>query len=70
MRDRGEDALRVMQRLSSINLIVPGHARLFSALIERTPSPAVFHIREYWMDIGRMNGLQGAHNKFEVVFGS
>ena len=69
MRDRGEGALRVMQRLSvsiSSSLDMPD---FFSALLERTPSAAVFHIREYWMDIGRMNGLQRARDKFEAVFG-
>ena len=43
---------------------------LFSALIERKRSAAVFPIREYWMDIGRMDDLQRARDEFEGVFGS
>lgn len=43
---------------------------LFSALLERKRSAAVFPIREYWMDIGRMDDLQRARDEFAAVFGS
>jgi dTDP-glucose pyrophosphorylase len=43
---------------------------LFSALLERERSAAVFPIREYWMDIGRIDDLQRARDEFDAVFGS
>lgn len=43
---------------------------LFSALLQRKRAAAVFPIREYWMDIGRMDDLQRARDEFEAVFGS
>ena len=42
---------------------------LFSALIACKRPAAVFPIREYWMDIGRMDDLQRARDEFEAVFG-
>jgi dTDP-glucose pyrophosphorylase len=42
---------------------------LFSTLIERKRSAAVFPIREYWLDIGRGDDLQRARNDFEMAFG-
>lgn len=43
---------------------------LFSALLERKRAAAVFPIREYWMDIGRIDDLQRARDEFDAVFGS
>jgi len=43
---------------------------LFSNLIARQRPAAVFPIREYWMDIGRMDDLQRARDEYEAVFGS
>jgi dTDP-glucose pyrophosphorylase len=43
---------------------------LFSALIARKRTAAVFPIREYWMDIGQMSDLQRARDEFESIFGS
>jgi dTDP-glucose pyrophosphorylase len=42
---------------------------LFSALIARKRPAAVFPIREYWMDIGRMDDLHRARDEIEAVFG-
>jgi dTDP-glucose pyrophosphorylase len=43
---------------------------LFSTLIARQRPAAVFPVREYWMDIGRMDDLQRARDEYEAVFGS
>ncbi len=42
---------------------------LFQALIDGGQGTTVFPIREYWLDIGRVNDLERAQGDFDSVFG-
>ncbi|QXE00952.1 nucleotidyltransferase family protein [Terribacillus sp. DMT04] len=42
---------------------------LFEELMERQLPTSVFPIREYWMDIGRMNDFERANSEYMGVFG-
>lgn len=41
---------------------------LFEQLLETTPRPTVFPIREYWLDIGRIDDLERARREIDGVF--
>ncbi|MDZ5471966.1 nucleotidyltransferase family protein [Bacillus sp. 31A1R] len=41
---------------------------LFAELVEKNLKTLVFPIREYWMDIGRINDFERANNEFSEVF--
>ena len=41
---------------------------LFESLIERAEPVVVFPVREYWLDIGRMDDLERANGEFAGVF--
>lgn len=41
---------------------------LFETLIEKNKKTSVFPIREYWIDIGRMNDFERANMEFSEVF--
>lgn len=43
--------------------------QLFEALLHQKQTISAFPIREYWLDIGRMQDLERAYNDYEVVFG-
>lgn len=43
---------------------------LFERLVERDLRASVFPLREYWMDIGRIEDLEQARNEFDSVFGT
>ncbi len=42
---------------------------LFSRILAAGDKPAVFPIREYWIDVGHLDDLQKASDEFERVFG-
>ena len=42
---------------------------LFDSIIESGGKPAVFPIREYWIDVGRLKDLKTASEDFDNVFG-
>lgn len=42
---------------------------LFEKLLQRKRETAVFPIREYWLDIGRMSDFERANGEFSEVFG-
>lgn len=42
---------------------------LFETLIERTLKTIVFHVREYWLDIGRIDDFERANGEYGQVFG-
>lgn len=53
---------------------IPSHTffdmpTLFERIIEQNLETAVFPIREYWLDIGRMGDLEKANTEFPEVFG-
>lgn len=58
----------------SLDLIQPGTPLdmpvLFERIIAGGGTPSVFPVREYWMDIGRMEDLERARVEYEGVFGS
>ncbi|MBI3251926.1 MAG: nucleotidyltransferase family protein [Candidatus Omnitrophica bacterium] len=58
---------------SVLSLIPKGRAmdmpHLFQKLISRKKEVAAFPIREYWLDIGRMDDLKRAQNDYAEVFG-
>ncbi|MBU0571717.1 MAG: nucleotidyltransferase family protein [Candidatus Omnitrophica bacterium] len=41
---------------------------LFNALVEEGKEPVAFPIREYWVDIGRIDDLERADGEFSAVF--
>jgi NDP-sugar pyrophosphorylase family protein len=42
---------------------------LFEALLARGAAASVFPVREYWLDIGRLDDLERAQSEFGKVFG-
>jgi len=42
---------------------------LFEILLQKGEEIAVFPIREYWIDIGRLDDYERANNEFLEVFG-
>ena len=42
--------------------------QLFDQLIARQKKTGAFPIREYWLDIGRLDDLERAHEEFPKVF--
>jgi dTDP-glucose pyrophosphorylase len=54
--------------------LVPGEGffdmpTLFGELVERGRTAAAFPIREYWLDIGRMEDLERARGEYDSIFG-
>lgn len=43
--------------------------QLFESILKRKEEAAVFPIREYWLDIGRLDDLERAQNEFGKFFG-
>jgi NDP-sugar pyrophosphorylase family protein len=43
---------------------------LFQRVIDSKAETAVFPIREYWIDIGRMDDFERANNEFGPQFGA
>lgn len=43
---------------------------LFERMVERELCASVFPLREYWMDIGRIEDLEQARDEFDSVFGT
>jgi dTDP-glucose pyrophosphorylase len=41
---------------------------LFQAILENGQAAAVFPVREYWLDVGKIDDLARAHSEFEQVF--
>ena len=41
---------------------------LFQALVDDGHETAVFPIREYWLDVGRINDLEQARGDYPTVF--
>ena len=58
----------------ALSLVQPGTPMdmpdLFQAVIAKGPKPAAFPIREYWLDIGRLDDLSRANMEFDEVFKS
>jgi NDP-sugar pyrophosphorylase family protein len=52
----------------ALDLIEPGQPLdmpvLFERIIAQGQTPSVFPVREYWMDIGRMEDLERARTEF------
>ncbi|MEC9347186.1 MAG: nucleotidyltransferase family protein [Pseudomonadota bacterium] len=44
--------------------------QLFNALLQRGRKATVFPVREYWIDIGRIDDLERARSEFDAVFGN
>ncbi len=59
---------------AALSLVEPGKPMdmpdLFQALIAQGNKPAAFPIREYWLDIGRLDDLSRANMEFDEVFKS
>lgn len=43
---------------------------LFARLVAQRQETAVFPVREYWLDIGRLSDYERANGEFEAVFGA
>lgn len=43
---------------------------LFARLVQEGQETAVFPVREYWLDIGRLSDYERANGEFEAVFGA
>lgn len=42
--------------------------QLFEGLVDERPAPALFPVREYWLDIGRMDDYERANAEFATAF--
>ena len=56
-----------------LDLIPPGQPcdmpQLFESVVAQEGGASVFPIREYWLDIGRLDDLERAQNEFGKIFG-
>jgi len=43
---------------------------LFARLVEQGRETAVFPVREYWLDIGRLSDYERANGEYEAIFGA